>query len=126
MTPAVAEAVEEVKVALEGITVTAREDGNGGAFVMIERVDPGPPYIQRETWMGFQITFQYPYSDVYPLFVRPDLTRLDGGAHGQGFALGTFDGQPAMQLSRRSNHLNPAVDTAGLKVIKVLEWLWTQ
>ncbi|KMO66936.1 hypothetical protein MCHLDSM_07280 [Mycolicibacterium chlorophenolicum] len=28
-----------------------------------------------------------------------------------------------MQLSRRSNRLNPAVDTAATKVLKVLKWL---
>ena len=126
MTPAVAQAIEELKAAYDRATVTVREDGAGGAFVVLEPVDPGPPYVQRETWIGFQITFQYPYSDVYPLFVRNDLARTDGQQLGQGFAVASFDGRPAMQLSRRSNRLNPATDTAALKVAKVLEWLWTR
>ena len=126
MTPEVAAAVDELKAAFPGATVQARESGDGGASVTIEPVDPGTCYDQRETWLGFAIGFQYPYADVYPLFVRPDLTRSDGGPHGEGIALSSFDGQPALQLSRRSNKLNPAIDTAVVKVVKVLEWLRTR
>lgn len=126
MTPAVAQAIEDLKAAHGGATVTVREDDSGGAFVIIDPVDPGPPYVQRETWIGFQITFQYPYSDVYPLFVRQDLTRIDNRPLGEGFGNNSFEGRPAIQLSRRSNRLNPAIDTAALKVAKVLEWLWTR
>jgi hypothetical protein len=126
MTPAVTQAVEELRAAHEGATLTVREDGQGGAFVIIDSVDPGPPYTQRETWVGFQITFQYPYSDVYPLFVRADLTRHDSRLLGEGFGTASFEGRPAVQLSRRSNGLNPAIDTAAMKVAKVLEWLWTR
>ena len=60
-----------------------------------------------ETWVGFCISYQYPHADIYPLFVRADLTRVDGGSHGEGISLQTFEGQPALQLSRRSNRLNP-------------------
>jgi hypothetical protein len=126
MTPAVTQAVEELKEAYGGSTVTVNDDGSGGAFIVVEPVDPGPPYIQRETWIGFQITFQYPYSDVYPLFVRDDLARTDGAPLGEGFGVASFRDRPATQLSRRSNQLNPAIDTAALKVAKVLEWLWTR
>jgi hypothetical protein len=126
MTPAVTEAVEELKKTYGGSTVTVNDDSSGGAFIVIEPVDPGAPYVQRATWLGFQITFQYPYSDVYPLFVREDLARTDGAALGEGFGVASFCGRPATQLSRRSNRLNPAIDTAALKVAKVLEWLWTR
>jgi len=123
MTPTVAEAVEEIKQTFEGVPVVARDDEEGGAYVRIEPVDPGPPYAQRETWIGFRITAQYPYADVYPLFVRPDLSRTDCQALGEGMAAATFDGQPAVQVSRRSNHLDPGTDTAALKVLKVLRWM---
>ena len=56
-----------------------RDDGEGGGFVFVEPLDPGPTYVQRETWIGFRITFQYPYADVYPHFARGDLARVDGG-----------------------------------------------
>lgn len=126
MTPAVAEAIKEIKAAYPSATVTAREDGDGGAYVTVEPVDPGEIYVQRETWIGFQITFQYPYSDVYPLFVRPDLARVDGGPLGEGIGVAKFDDKPAVQLSRKSNRLNPATDTAAVKLMKVLHWLRTR
>lgn len=50
----------------------------GGAVVIVERRDLDERYVQGETWIGFQITFQYRYSDVYPHFVRGDLARADG------------------------------------------------
>lgn len=124
MTPAVAEAIEEIRVTFEVATVTVKDDGEGGTYVRIDPVDPGAPYAQRETWIGFRITAQYPYADVYPLFVRHDLSRVNGQALGEGMAPNnSFDGQPAVQVSRRSNHLNPATDTAALKVLKVLRWM---
>jgi hypothetical protein len=121
MTPTVAEAIEEIRATFEMSIVTMKEDGEGGAYVRIDPVDPGAPYTQRETWIGFRITAQYPYADVYPLFVRNDLSRADGAALGEGMAPNNnFDGEAAVQVSRRSNHLNPATDTA---VIKVLDWM---
>ena len=128
MTPQVAAAIEELREAFSEATVTAREDAEGGAFVTVDPVDLGRPYAQAETWVKFHITFQYPYSDVYPHFVRPDLARADGQPLGEGMSLGTFggDGEPAVQISRRSNNLNPATDTAALKLAKVLRWLKTR
>jgi hypothetical protein len=123
MTPAVSEAIDEIKAAYPAAVVTSRDDGSGGAFVTVDPVDPGEIYNQRETWIGFQITFQYPYSDVYPLFVRPDLSRVDGQQLGEGMTLASFDNKPAIQISRRSNRLNPESDTAEIKLMKVLEWL---
>lgn len=121
--PVVATAIEEIRATFEGATVTVKEDGEGGAYVRIDPVDPGAIYQQHETWIGFRITAQYPYADVYPLFVRADLSRVDQGQLGDGMTAGNFDGQPAVQVSRRSNHLNPATDTAVIKVQKVLRWM---
>ena len=126
MAPEVEQAVEEIQARFPDTEVDAAGTGDGGAIVTIARVDPGPAFAQRETWMRFAISFQYPHADVYPLFVRPDLVRIDGQPHGQGISLGSFQGSPAMQLSRRSNRLNPAIDTSALKVAKVLQWLWAQ
>lgn len=124
MVPTVVEAIEEIRATFETSMVTVKEDNEGGAFVRIDPVDPGAPYIQRQTWIGFRITAQYPYADVYPLFVRNDLSRADGAALGEGMAPNnSFDGESAVQVSRRSNHLNPATDTAVIKVLKVLEWM---
>lgn len=126
MTPEVEAAVAELVSAFPKATVTATSTGDGGADVTIDPVDPGPAYNERETWVRFNIGFQYPHADVYPIFVRPDLVRADGADHPEGIALGSVGDTRALQLSRRSNRLNPASDTAALKVTKVLHWLETR
>ena len=126
MTPEVEQAVEELRARFPDTEVDAVGTGDGGAIVTIARVDPGPTYVQRETWMRFAISFQYPYADIYPLFVRSDLDRVDGQPHGEGIAESEFTGEKVLQLSRRSNRLNSAIDTAALKVAKVLQWLCAQ
>ena len=126
MTPDVEAAVADLRACFPDTAVDAVGTGDGGAIVTIARVDPGPAYVQRETWMRFDISYLYPHADIYPLFVRPDLVRIDGQIHGGGISVSAFRGSPALQLSRRSNRLDPKIDTAALKVTKVLEWLWAQ
>ena len=117
-------AIAEIGEAYPETTVSVREDGEGGAYVTLEEVDPGPVYRERGTWIGFRITFQYPYSDTYPHFVRGDLSRADGRGLGEGMSQNqNFEGRPAVQISRRSNHLDPRTQTALLKLEKVLAWL---
>jgi len=123
MTPEVANAIEEIRKAVPDCPLVAREDGEGGAYVIIDGVPLGPPYVQETTWAGFHITFQYPYSDVYPLFVRGDLSRLDGRPLGDATSQTTYEQRPAIQLSRRSNKRNPEIDTALVKLNKVMHWL---
>jgi hypothetical protein len=132
MTPEVEAAIEELREAYPEATVTAVADPDGGAFVTVDSVDVGERYVPRLTWVKFHITFQYPVADVYPHFVRPDLRLVvrpdlsDGQPpFGTGTSMGTCpDGQQsAIQLSRKSNKLNPATDTAALKLAKVLKWL---
>ncbi len=120
------QAVGEVREAFPECTVTARDDGDGGALVMVEGVPLGPPYVQATTWIAFAITRQYPYADVYPHFVRGDLARADGAALGGGMSLTAYLGQAAVQISRRSNRLNPTTDTVAIKLTKVLHWLLTR
>ncbi len=127
MNDAVTNALEDIRAAYPDATVTATPDNDGGAYVIIDAVPLGAPYKQESTWFGFRITFQYPYADVYPHFVRSDLERMDGRPLGDGMSTGhNFAGRPAVQISRRSNRLNPATDTAALKLAKVLQWLKTR
>jgi hypothetical protein len=123
VTPEILRALEEIKSNFPESIQVIREDGEGGAYVILEDIPLGPPYAQAATWVGFRITFQYPYSDVYPHFVRGDLSRADGKGLGEATSACTFEGRAAVQISRRSNKLNPAVDTALLKLLKVLQWL---
>lgn len=119
----IARSIAEIEQAFTGCPVTATPDGEGGAFVVVDALDPGERYVQRATWCGFRITFQYPYADVYPHFVRADLSRVDGQPLGEATSMNSFQGQPAIQLSRRSNRRDAAMDTAARKLLRVLEWL---
>ena len=99
----------------------------GGAYVVVGDQEYGQQYEPERGWVGFLITFQYPHADVYPHFVAGGLRRKDGRALGEGFSgPRTWAGRPGeqvVQISRRSNRLNPAVDTAATKLAKVLEWV---
>ena len=126
VTPTVEKAAKEIRCTFEWSDVDMESDGGGGAVVVVRRVPMGYPYVQAEVWFGFHITFQYPYADVYPHFTNADLARLDGCGLGSGFGTASFRGQPAIQVSRRSNKLNPATDTAALKLLKVVAWMKSQ
>ena len=123
MTPEVAAALEELRRGLPDTSLTAQDDGEGGAYVFVDGFTLGPPWAQPSTWVGFRIPFSYPYADVYPHFVRGDLSRSDDGPLGEALSATTFDGRSAIQISRRSNHRDPGVETALLKLLTVIEWL---
>jgi hypothetical protein len=117
-------AVDQVRGAFPESKIEVQEDGQGGAWVVVDNVAIGETYTTPSTWIGFRVTFQYPNADVYPHFIRSDLLRKDGRPLGDGISGGhTFLGRPALQLSRRSKRLNPATDTALLKLMKVVQWL---
>lgn len=123
VTQQVSQAIREIASAYPELKVTADPDGNGGAYVFIQDVALAPIYKQGETWMGFHIVYMYPEADVYPHFVRADLVRKDDAPLGEGTSPSSFQGRPAIQLSRRSNKVNPTTDTALLKLQKVFRWL---
>ncbi|MCY4474931.1 MAG: hypothetical protein OXC83_05790 [Chloroflexi bacterium] len=122
MNPEVEQSVKELQRCFPNAELVVRPVDDGGAVVTIDPIDLGPSYTPRQTWMKFAIGFQYPHADIYPLFISADVTRVDGQPHGEGISESSFDGDSALQLSRRSNRLNPAVDTAALKVNKVIQW----
>lgn len=137
MSPAVEKAIEAIRAryGADGLLVAA--DRDGGAYVIVEGVPIGAPFAQENSWIGFHIPSTCPYADVYPHFVRPDLSRVDGGPLGEGLSTGhslpaadalklpgAMESRPAVQVSRRSNRK----DTAGLetplhKLLKVIQWL---
>jgi hypothetical protein len=123
MTPDIKEAVEEIRRAFPGRTIDVEPEARGGAYVVVHDVPLGDQYKPVSSWVGFFITFQYPHADVYPHFIDAGVVRTDGKTHGEGFALADWRGRRALQISRRSNHLNPAVDTAASKLAKVLQWI---
>ena len=124
MTPEVQEAIKEISEAYPDCRIDSVDDGEGGAVVTVQDIPlDGSLYVQTHTWVGFHITHTYPYADVYPHFVRHDLSRRDGKALGEGTSIGTFQKVPAVQISRRTNKLDPTTHTAVLKLCKVLRWL---
>ncbi|MEU8712795.1 E2/UBC family protein [Streptomyces sp. NPDC048663] len=124
-TSAIDAAVAAVQAHFDQATVTTVPDGTGGVYVLIDQVDVGPAYTPSTTWLGFQLSAAYPDADVYPHYTGP-LIRTDGQAHCDAIQQTTWQGrpdQPAQQISRRSNHWNPAVDTAANKAARILAWL---
>src|SRR4051794_3996335 len=96
MQPQIEKAIGEIQSSFPDLKVEAEADGSGGAHVVVHDVPLGPPYSQPMIWVGFQITFQYPYADVYPHFTCHDLARADGRPLGEGIGNGAnFRGKPA-------------------------------
>ena len=123
---AVEEAINDLRKAFPTATVTHIEDNQGGADIVIEPVQlDADIFVQGETWVGFHLSFQLPYADVYPIHVRPDLARRDGQElRDSAFHPNhSFRNRPSLMLSRRSNNHDPDQDKPHLKVSKVLEWL---
>jgi hypothetical protein len=125
MKPEVDAAIAELRDYYNGrVDISALPDGS--AKILVRDLPlAGGPYVQQETWFGFTITYLHPYADIYPHFVRPDLTRRDGQPFGQSFQVGRdFYGQPATMLSRRTSLFGPEHPmNAKLKLEKVLQWL---
>ena len=122
-TKAVAEQVEELKAQFAGKTVTAEPDGAGGAYVVIDPIDPGPAYQKRQSWLGFQITYLCPDADIYPVFLSPDLVRVDGKAHAAPISPAKWRDRDALQYSLKSPQRDPEVDTAAIKAAGVIACL---
>jgi hypothetical protein len=126
----VAQAIGQMQGAFPNAAVETREDGQGGAYVVVNPVDLGPVYTEatRHTWIGFHVSFQYPISDVYPHHVRPDLARADGQAFGTGMGVARFEGfaRDSVQFSRRTREGAWAQQSALLKLQKVIEWARTR
>ena len=124
MTPEVVQAIEEIRQTFPEHQVEAEPDADGGAHVVVHDLSLEQQYVPRTTWMGFQITFQYPRADVYPHFVDGELHRVNGQPLGEGFSGPIpWRDRSAIQVSRRSNRWNAAHDTAAAKLVKVLEWM---
>jgi len=124
MTPEVKVAIEEIKATFPDQRVDVEDEPQGGAYVVVHDLSIGTTYAPSSTWVGFVVSYQYPYADVYPHFIDGEVQRVDKQGLGGGFSnRATWQNRSAVQVSRRSNRWNPAVDTAATKLIKVLEWI---
>ena len=123
---AVQQAIREIEETFAGHAVEVVEDGQGGARVRVSDLFLGDQYKPSKSWIAFAITFQYPEADVYPHFLVASIARVDGQALGAGFGQVTWEGSQVIQVSRRSNNRNQNVDTATIKLNKVLAWIKSQ
>src|SRR5688572_29940883 len=115
----VATAIDELSKQFEGADLTVSEDDAGGARVIIEPVNIGDRYAPASTWIGFHITPQYPYADLYPMFIGGDVKRLDGKSFEEPVTAGhSFEGRSAIQVSRRNTAAGAGSQKAVVKVVK--------
>ena len=120
----VANAIEELKQAFPSSGISIREDGDGGAYVIVEDVEIGSRYEPSSTWLGGHIPALYPYADIYPLFIADSVRRVNGVAFDPPVTHGAqFLDRPALQVSRRNNHTQHYPQTAVGKFVKVLRFL---
>lgn len=120
----VATAIEELKRQFSTSSITVREDSQGGAYVVIEPIEISAKFVPTATWFGFQITAQYPYADIYPVFIGADVRRADGVAFQAPITPGhSFEGRRAIQISRRSAAAQSGSQKAVAKILKVLGFL---
>jgi hypothetical protein len=130
VTDDVRQAIEELEQSFPGHAIRTLEDGEGGAYVLVEALDLGTQYAPPTSWVGFHITHPYPDADVYPHFIAGETRYLGSSTSAHGFPDGMQPNQTmpgfnraAIQISRRSNRWDPDRDTAALKLARVLDWI---
>lgn len=126
MNDPVRQAIDEIRSSFTTHEVVELEDGQGGAFVIVEGIAIGKHFTPSKSWIGQAIAYTYPDSDVYPHWIDPTVCLTNTDQLPQGLVAGqTMPGfqRPAVQASRRSNRWNPAADTAARKLLKVIKWL---
>lgn len=118
----VTQAIEDLKRKFPDSVLKFEDDGLGGAHVLLENMDVGPKLSPSRTWLGAHITGQYPYSDIYPVFMGVEVSRTDGKAFEVPITTVTHRGKPAWQISRRSSQAN-LKQPAHAKFMKVIDFL---
>lgn len=129
MNALVEQAVAGIRATFVGHQVDAEPDPDGGAYVKVHNLHLGDQYAPNVSWMAFHVTFQYPHADVYPHFCVAGLKK-NGVDVVEPFHKGDWKTQsvaePATSVSRRSNRRDPTVETAAIKLMKVLQWIRSQ
>jgi hypothetical protein len=123
LNPEVKQGLNELQLLFGELKVNP--DGQGGARVTVVRVPLADGMSRSEAWCGFLIPFNYDDVQVYGHHFPRDLRRANGSEFsGAGFSYGgTWEEMPSLVVSRSSQHWRKGVDTAALKLVKVLEFL---
>ena len=133
--PGVQAAVAELRAHFGADLVLFYPSACGGGDVLVDRAPLGPPYKQSETWVGFFLTSACPDADTYPMYVRPDLSRIDGAPLQRPIHIDHFwkaqslsrPKRPAVMISRRQkNPLSIGRETPLMKVLLVMDWMKKQ
>lgn len=123
MTPTVISAIEGLKKAFPTASVTIiSEDGQGGAFVVLENIALGEKFSPPTTWFGAHLPANLPYADIYPLFMGADVKKANGQALQGPLTQVSWQNRPSIQVSRRNNRVG-AGHTAVSKFVKVIEFV---
>ncbi len=128
LTPSVGDAIDEIRGAFgESVKVVAEPDGS--AWVELSDIQLPSRYQPDRSFVLFRVPAQYPYADIYPVFVIPDLSTKDGDDLGPAMTstIATMGGETraVTQISRRSNRLDGAHQSVVHKIDKVLNWMET-
>src|SRR5947209_1552028 len=119
----VSAAIEDMKKQFPSATLNTRDDGQGGVYLTVEPVGLSNRFVPNKTWVGFHIPAQYPYADIYPMFISGEIRRTDGRAFSPPVTAGhAFEGRPALQISRRNSTAQNGKQKACDKVLKVLDF----
>lgn len=120
---AVEEVVQHLRDEFPDATVTFTPDGGGGGNVIIEPVQI-PGCTPASTWVGANLGPLVPLADIYPVFIGPDVKRVDGTAlAGPLSSPSSFAGRAAIQVSRRTHTLVVTPHAAALKFRRVLDFV---
>jgi hypothetical protein len=127
VTPAVATAIDGVRRAFADVLVHAWTSGQGGASVVIDDLELGPVWTPARSWLGFMVSYLHLETDCYPHYISQEVRRIDGEPLKAPFHAGqTFDGSPAIMVSRRSPGRDPLLDTPARKTQSVLQFIRSQ
>jgi hypothetical protein len=127
MTSQVEAAVAEIRASYGEEKVDMMPLDDGGARVIVRDLFLSDTYDPNVTWVGFIISFQYPYADVYPHYLDAKVKRRDGAPLGERFSgTTTWQDRECIQVSQSSKQLDATVDTADLKLAKVLDFIRTR
>lgn len=119
-------ALDDLKRQFPDAEISIRDDGQGGAYVIANPVRIGSRFRPETTWLGFHIPPLYPYADIYPVFAGAEIVRTDGAAFVAPVTHGaSFEGRPAIQISRRSGAAAQGQQKVTTKLLKVLDFLET-
>jgi hypothetical protein len=120
----VSASIDELRRQFPDASVVVTEDGQGGARVIVSPVILGAKYTPSETWIGFHVPAQYPYADIYPVFIGSEVHRTDGIAFDAPVTPGhSFEGKPAIQVSRRNSAAQSGSQRVPAKILKILDFL---